>query len=328
MSMPGTVEESIVRVVAERGPLTGSELREALGSAGFAHWKACMQSSRLVVRRVGRRYLRIDRKVEGYARLSPSILREFLTYSVVGLAGDATALDARVQTLATRIEEIGAMKFRLARRLVSDVALPLLESAGAGPSGPQYPHGPSSEEAAPGSDEDRFCVLIAGDIVYGMAHDAPRPEKSTGRMVRGSDLDLVVIMDDAAPEGLAKRLDEGIYQQKYRYLINPSLREEVDYTIKPLSKLTEQAAFAGIRDMVPCKIIDEAALLYGSHRLFAAAKGLLVENHVPERLVAMEQQATLLRDKAERHLLERSEEFLAGEELYLFYTSEETDEFD
>ena len=42
----------------------------------------------------------------------------------------------------------------------------------------------------------------------------------------------------------------------------------------------------------------------------------------------MEQQAALLRDKAERHLLERSEEFLAGEDLYLFYTSEETDEFD
>jgi hypothetical protein len=325
--MPGTVEESIVRALEERGPLTGSELREALGSAGFAHWKACMQSSRLVVRRVGRRYLRIDRKVEGYARLSPSILREFLTYSVIGLAGDGAALDARAQTLATRIEEIGAMKFRLARRLVSDVALPLLESAGAESSGLR-PHGPGSEEAVPGSDEDRFCVLIAGDIVYGMAHDAPRPEKSTGRMVRGSDLDLVVIMDDSAPEELAKRLDDGIYQQKYRYLINPSLREEVDYTIKPLSKLTGQAAFEGIRDMVPCKIIDESALLYGSRRLFAAAKGLLVENHVPEKLAAMEREAALMRDKAERHLLERSEEFLAGEELYLFYTSEETDEFD
>ena len=106
--MPGSVEESIVRVVEERGPLTGSELREALGSAGFAHWKACMQSSRLVVRRVGRRYLRIDRKVEGYARLSPSILREFLTYSVIGLAGDGAALEARTQALATRIEEIGS----------------------------------------------------------------------------------------------------------------------------------------------------------------------------------------------------------------------------
>ena len=73
------VEEGIVRAVEERGPLTGSELREVLGSVGFAQWKACTQSSRLTVRRVGRRYLRIDRKVGGYARLSPSILREFLT---------------------------------------------------------------------------------------------------------------------------------------------------------------------------------------------------------------------------------------------------------
>ncbi len=79
-------------MVEERGPLTGAELREALGDDGFGQWKACMRPRRLVVRRVGRRYLRMDRKVEGYARLSPSILREFLTYSVVGLPGDQAAL--------------------------------------------------------------------------------------------------------------------------------------------------------------------------------------------------------------------------------------------
>jgi hypothetical protein len=201
------------------------------------------------------------------------------------------------------------------------VASPLLEP---NPSA----SGATSAGDPPGAQEDRFCVLIAGDIVYGMAHDAPRPEKSTGRMVRGSDLDLVVLMDDRAPEGLAKRLDDGIYQQKYRYLINPSLREEVDYTIKPLARMAEQASFGGIHEMVPCKIMDEAELLYGSERLFRAAKDLLVRSRVTEKLAAMEAEATLLRDKAERHLLEHNEEFLAGEDLYLFYTSEETDEFD
>ena len=74
-------------------PQTGAELREALGDDGFGQWKACMRSDRLAVRRVGRRYLRLDQKVEGYARLSPSILREFLTYSVVGLADDPAALE-------------------------------------------------------------------------------------------------------------------------------------------------------------------------------------------------------------------------------------------
>jgi hypothetical protein len=262
--VPGTVEESIVRVIEERGPQTGSELREALGSAGFAHWKACMQSSRLVIRRVGRRYLRIDRKVDGYARLSPSILREFLTYSVIGLATDGAALDARTSVLAGRIEEIGAAKLRLARRLITDIAVPLLDVRGATTAGPV------SEDAAPGALEHRFCVLIAGDIVYGMAHDAPRPEKSTGRMVRGSDLDMVVIMDDTASADLARLLDDAIYQQKYRCLINPSLREEVDYTIKPFSKLAEQATFDGMRNMVPCRrsrlALRQRAIVPGGQR--------------------------------------------------------------
>ena len=37
--------------------------------------------------------------------------------------------------------------------------------------------------------------MLAGDIVYGMGHDAPRSERSTGQMVRGSDVDLVVITE-------------------------------------------------------------------------------------------------------------------------------------
>ncbi len=42
----------------------------------------------------------------------------------------------------------------------------------------------------------------------------------------------------------------------------------------------------------------------------------------------MPRPALLFREKAERHLLEQNEECLSGEDLYLFYTSEETDEFD
>jgi hypothetical protein len=97
------VEERVVRLLKERGPVIGAELREALGDDGFGQWKMCMRSPRLATRRVGRRYLRLDRKVEGYARLSPSILREFLTYTVVGLAGDPGALDLRAKELETTL---------------------------------------------------------------------------------------------------------------------------------------------------------------------------------------------------------------------------------
>ena len=191
-----SMEDAIINAVQERGPLTGGELREALGPNGFVQWKTCRQSPRLLLRRVGKRYLRLDRKVEGYARLSPSILREFLTYSVVGLATEGAALGDRADALATRIEQIGEAKLRLARRLISEIGAQVLEPGATG----------AGAQSGLTGKEDRFCVLLAGDIVYGMAHDAPRPEKSTGRMVRGSDIDLVVLMDDQAPEELATRL--------------------------------------------------------------------------------------------------------------------------
>lgn len=311
------MEEEIIRLLEERGPQIGAELRDALGDDGFAQWRSCMRSSRIDVRRVGRRYLRLDQKVDGYARLSPSILREFLTYSVVGLAADPAALEARAAQLAARIAEISAAKLKLARRLIEEIGDRI--SAGAGTEGAETPAGVG---------DGCYCVLLAGDIVYGMGHDAPRPERSTGTMVRGSDLDLVVIMDDSAPEELAGRLDDAIYQQKYRYLINPSIREEIDYTIKPLARLQEQAEFDTFKKMVPCKILDEAVLLYGSESLYLAAKNLLVEGHVSERLAELEQAAVEVRARAERHLLERAEDTLSGDDLYLFYTSEESEEFE
>ena len=83
--------ERIIDLLERTGPLTGAEIHKALGGEMFALWKACMLSPRLAIRRVGRRYLRLDRRVDGYARLSPSILREFLTYTVVGLADDPAA---------------------------------------------------------------------------------------------------------------------------------------------------------------------------------------------------------------------------------------------
>jgi hypothetical protein len=306
------VEERIVRLLEERGPQTGAELREALGDDGFSQWKACMRSERLLVKRVGRRYLRLDQKVEGYARLSPSILREFLTYSVVGVADDVSALDARAEGLAARIRDISAAKLRLAERFISEIGARVVDDRLRGER----------------TTEERFCVLLAGDIVYKMGHDAPRPERSTGRMVRGSDLDLVVIMDDSAPEELAQRLDDAIYQQKYRHLINPSIREEIDYTIKPLARLREQAEFDTFKHMVPCKILDEAVLLYGSEALFRAAKSLLVERRIAETLAELEKAAVRSREQAEKHLLNRDESRLGGDDLYLFYTSEESEEFE
>lgn len=311
------IEKRIVRVVERRGPLTGAELVAALlprgpaaaqrpGSEAFACWRAVMHSSQLAVERVGTRFLRLDRRVEGYGRLSPSILREFLSYSVVGVAGDAAALQRRAAEIIAHTQAVSRAKLDLAAGVVAGVAERV---AAAGTVGP-------------------YCVFIAGDLVHGMAHDVARPERSTGTMVRGSDLDLVVVVGDAAPEALLQQLDDAVYQQKYRYLINPSAREEIDYIVKRFARLREQTAFDDFKKMVACKILEEGVFLHGDRALFDAAKDLLREYGVTDRLIAMEVAAAGSRREAEQRLLGGDADALGEQEFNLFYPVEESEEFE
>ena len=301
------MQERIIDLVGRTGPWTGAEIHEALGGETFALWKACMLSPRLAIRRVGRRYIRLDRRVDGYARLSPSILREFLTYTVVGLADDPAAMDLRKNELQAHIKDVSRKKLELARRIVTDIAAPF---------------------TADGEAEKPFCVVVAGDIVYEMAHEVNRPERSTGEMVHGSDLDIVVIVSDEAPGELVTQLDDAIYRKKYQDLKHPDFREEIDYIVKRFSKLCEQAEFDTFKRMVACKIFDEAVLLYGSGELFADGKALLRERGVIDRLRAMEQSAIRAREQREQHLLATDEQVLRREDLFLFYTNEESEEFE
>lgn len=301
-----SAEDRLAAALERLGPLTGAELQEEAGGDSFSLWKAAMLSQRLEVRAVGTRYLRLDRKVERFARLSPSILREFLTYSVVGLAADPDALDRRAAEVIARIRAISRAKLELAGSVVAGVAARL-------------------EGAAP---QEQFCVFIAGDVVFDMAHDVPRPERSTGKMVRGSDIDLVVVVDDDAPETLVRRLDEEIYQRKYRYLISPSAREEIDYIVKRFTRMREQMAFDTFKQMVACKILDEGVFLHGDRRLFDAAKALLEERGVTRRLADLHGDAARHRREAERSLLTLGEDVLSGEALQLFYTTDESEEFE
>jgi len=301
------MQKHIVDLLKRQGPRTGAEIHKALGGEVFALWRACRLSPRLAIRRVGPRFLRLDRRVEGYARLSPSILREFLTYTVVGAVDDPAALDLRKEELQAHIKEVSRRKLELATRIVTDIAAPF---------------------CAGGEEERSFCVVLAGDIVYEMAHDVDRPERSTGVMVHGSDLDIVVIVSDAAPGDLVTRLDDAIYQRKYPYLKHPGFREEIDYIVKRFGKLREQAEFDTFRRMVACKILNEAILLYGSEQLFAGGKALLRERGVIDRLRAMEQSAIRAREEWEQLLLATAEQAPNGEDLPLFYADEESEEFE
>ncbi len=301
------MEDKIIQLLEEKGPLTGSEVLDNTGADSLALWRTCKVSSGLFLCSIGTRYLRLDHRVEGLARLSPSILREFLTYSVIGLASDPLPARRKAEKIRLHIEEVSKAKSQLAYSIVSSMAHRL-------------------ETEVP--IQENVCFIIAGDIVYNMAHDVPRPERSTGKLVRGSDMDLVVIADEMFPPPLMSRLDDAIYREKYRLLMTPHIREEVDYVVKNMERVKEQLAFDTFKRIVACKIMYEGTLLFGSEQVFHRVKSLLREYGVVAKLQAMEKQALLFRNQAETQLLDGDPGKSLQNEAYLFYPAEESEEFE
>lgn len=305
--MLGREQDIIVDLIKTKGPCTGLEIKKEIDLDSLLIWKACKTAQRLQVRALGQRYLRLDRHVDGFARLSPSILREFFTYSVVGLTIDQDLLEKRCAEVTERIYEISRFKFELARQMVSEIMAEFEDET---------------------SRNHEICFIIAGDIVYNMAHDVPRPERSTGRLVKGSDIDLVAVVDDNVPDTSIKRLDEIIYQKKYRMLINPTLNEEVDYKIKKLGLIRDQARFDEFKHMVAMKILQEGLLVYGSEDIYRSVKTIIQEKGLPEKLDELEKLAKIFRHKAEKSILDDSLDKEKIKEMYLFYSAEEFEEFE
>ena len=301
------MESEIIDLLDERGPLTGSEILESTGGDGLLLWRTCKLSKSLNIRTVGMRYLRLDRRIEGFARLSPSILREYLTYSVIGRAKDESALFQKANEVASHIEEVSRAKSEVVYSVVSSLVGKL-------------------ESELP--IQNQVCFIIAGDIVYNMAHDVPRPERSTGKLVKGSDMDLVVVVDDQFPKASMERMDEAIYKEKYRLLITPHLREEIDYIVKNLERVREQVRFDTFKHMVACKLLQEGTLLYGSEEVFHTLKTMLRDHGVTQKLKELESKARIFRKEAEEYLLTEDLRKIREESLNLFYPTEESEEFE
>ena len=147
-------------------------------------------------------------------------------------------------------------------------------------------------------------------------------------MVTGSDMDLVVLLDDKFPDHLMKKLDDSIYTEKYRLLMAPHLKEEIDYIVKKMERVREQIQFDTFKKMVACKILQEGTLLYGSEHLFTAVKTMLREHGVISRLNDMEVLAKGLRQDAEAYLLYEDAEKIKEKSSCLFYPTEESEEFE
>ena len=294
----------IINLLRENGPLTGKELLEKSGSDALSIWRVCNKSEKMLTETVGRRFLRLDRHVRGYARLSPSILREFLTYTVIGLYADIENIKLKAKDLSRSIEKISREKFSLSKEIMAQIVKS------------QKNH----EEIV-----KKAVFIIAGDVVYNMAHREPRPESSTSEMVNGSDLDIIIVTEDLSKD-IIKELDRSIYHEKYYLLKMPAYREEIDYIIKDMSMVKKQSDFNCFKFMVASKILHEGKLIFGSKRLFENIKGILLEKSIPQKLASLENTAIIEREKAKSYLLSGTDPISQDEYKNLFYTTEETEE--
>jgi len=296
--------DKVISLFENHGPLTGKDLIQKTGMEVFRAWKICTTLDQVTTHIVGKRYLRLDKKVSGYARLSPSIMREFLNYTISGLKADKAEVAVRAEKLEKDIAAISKKKINLARDMIHRLV-----------------------EGHPDRGDliTRVTFIIAGDVVFDMAHSEPRPEISTGELVNGSDLDIIVVTDNL-PDRLVKSLDEAIFKEKYSLLTNPASKEEVDYIIKDLKIVKDQFQFRDFKAMVASKILHEGQYLYGSLDLYDQVKQLLRSYGLVEKLGLLEEEARLNRIMAERTLMSAPEAVDQEGLMALFYTTEEKEE--
>ncbi len=296
--------KNIIEILETCGPLTGKELLREVGSDEFSLWAACKRSDKIKTSVIGKKYLRLDRKVEEYARLSPSIMREFYSYTVIGTENYSEEILQKAKLLQKEILDISKRKFALAQEIITQLVHSLKEGV---------------------TIQKNACFMIAGDVVYEMAHAEPRPEASTGELVRGSDLDIIIVTQEL-PERLIKNLDAAIYEEKYKLLTSPAFREEIDYIIKDISEVQEQLLFKDFKSMVATKILYEADFLYGSRDIFNKIKEMLHDKGIPNIILNLEKKALANRQIAQAYLLKTTGILSKEEEMKLFYTTEEREE--
>ncbi len=293
------MEAQILQILDGKSSVSGVEIAEKLDNRYFDIWRTCHNSAAIYTTPFARYYLRIDEKIEGLARLSPSILRDFLTYNRVSTLGNfEQALDdaERARQEHVRISE---QKRQIARQAVS--------------------------EALSADILNRTGVLIAGDVCRNMAHLVPRPERSTGKLVRGSDIDLIFVIEK--DEELKAEIEEKISEAKALYLQHPALREELDFVVNTLDHYRRVSRFQDAHDMISCKAALEGQYLAGSKDILQQSTAILLQAQIPRKVIKLTEKAFSDRLRAMERLRKDPDVIGLPRERRLFYYSDEIWEF-
>ncbi|MEP3656161.1 MAG: hypothetical protein ABJO36_14795 [Litorimonas sp.] len=228
-------------VLRKHGPQSGAALSESFPDVHpIGLWKLCYGSKNILIQNCARYYLRYDVTRENMLRLSPSILRDFLTFSLIYLPEQGVQSVEAGTRLANRFRRISLRKLSLAReallRLPEDLQREL---------------------------NDNCVVFLSGDIAYYLAHDTVRQHDTLNVPIKGSDIDIVIINNlESNPDKVAQ-IDAELLKIKKQYLVSPDIREELDFIVKPVGRMLDQLSYQDIHQKIATKILYESYFLMG-----------------------------------------------------------------
>ncbi len=293
------LEAEILEILTNQSSVLGVELAEALGNRYFEIWRTCHNSGKIYSTPFGHYYLRIDKKIEGLARLSPSILRDFLTYTRISTLANFEQAVGDAEISRQEHVRISDEKRDIAKQIIDEILSPeILERTG---------------------------VLIAGDVCRNMAHLVPRPERTTGKLVRGSDIDLIFVIEQ--DDGLKAEIEGKISEAKAIYLQHPALREELDFVVNTLDHYREVSNFKGAHNMISCKAALEGQYLAGSKSMVQQSTDILLRAQIPRKVIKLTEKAFSDRLHAMERLRKDPDVIGLPRERRLFYYSDEIWEF-
>lgn len=274
------IESRVIQLVVTNGPMIGKELAEALPDVPvLALWQACYRSQTFRVSHFASYYLRYDITREDQVRLSPSIQRDFLSFTLFGLPGQRDQMIERQGTLANMHREISREKISVAQQVMKQLFVNLGREV-----------------------RSQLCAFIAGDLAYFLAHNEPREHEASGEMVKGSDIDIVIILSESLPDEIKTQIDSEMMVLKSLYLRHPQYRHEIDFICKRKSTMEKQFQYTDIHDKIASKIAYESMFLGGSLTLYMEVRDAMLRTGV-DRLIEQDFEHALKDRKNAMHTL-------------------------
>ncbi len=301
----GAIEARAMEIVTAHGPQLGRELAERLPDVPvLALWQACNNGRAFHISHFASYYLRYDITRAGQVRLSPSILRDFLSFTLFSLPEQREQVIERQGTLSNMHREISREKIAVAQAVMKQVLL-----------------------CFPREIRSQMCAFIAGDLAYFLAHNEPREHSATGEMIKGSDVDIVIILNDTLADEVKTRIEAEMISLKGFYLRHPQHRHEIDFICKRQSLMEQQFQYVDIHDKIASKIAYESMFLGGSLTLYMEVREAMTRTGVERLIEADFEHALKDRKNAMRTLLGLTSPDLDDETRSLFYFSQERVEF-